>query len=105
MCCVVIRRKHANTFTNALYPRNQANVMMCVAHRVHGCEGEVVPLDAHPGPREDGHPVAAPAVTPLQLPQIRGVQRVRLPAHSTNLALQYLPLKICLQKYVVFSYL
>ena len=79
--------------------------MMCVAHRVHGCEGEVVPPDAHPGPREDGHPVATPVVTPLQLPQIRSVQRVRLPAHSTNLALQYLPLKNCLQKYLVFSYL
>ena len=76
-----------------------------MAHRVHGCEGEVVPPDAHPGPREDGHPVATPVVTPLQLPQIRSVQRVRLPAHSTNLALQYLPLKNCLQKYLVFSYL
>ena len=68
------------------YP-NVTIVSLCVAHRIHGCEGEVAPPDAHPCPREDGDPAAAPAVTPLQLPQIRSVQRVGLPAHSTNLTL------------------
>ena len=71
-------------------PRNYPNVTivsLCVAHCIHGCEGEVAPPDAHPCPREDGDPAAAPAVTPLQLPQIRSVQRVGLQAHSTNLTL------------------
>ena len=54
-------------------------------HIVQRGEVEAVLARADPGLGEDGHPVAAPPVAPLQLLQVGGQPGVGLPANSAHL--------------------
>ena len=58
-------------------------------HIVQRGEVEAVLARAHPGPGEDGDPVAAPPVALLQLLQVGGQPGVGLPANSAHLIRYY----------------